>query len=109
MILDMMLCQRSWDLLTAGGWDVAAHAALQMMIAQSVGMTAGTFTHMVNNVHIYDRHVPIVQKMLEAPHMLPAIITLNPYVTDFYKFTPQDFVVSNYQYNTIEDKIEVAV
>lgn len=109
MILDMMLCQRSWDLLTAGGWDVAAHAALQMMIAQSVGMTAGTFTHMVNNVHIYDRHVPIVRKMLSEMHWLPATVTLNPHVTDFYKFTPEDFTVNDYHYNIIDDLIEVAV
>ena len=108
-ILDMMLCQRSWDMLTAGGWDIAAHAALQMMIAQSVGMVAGEFCHMVNNAHIYDRHVPMMMEIsLSRAHVAPKI-TLNPDVTDFYAFTPDDWTVEGYNYNEFPWKIEVAV
>lgn len=109
MTLDMMLCQRSWDLLTAGGWDVTAHAALQMMIAQAVGMVPGEFCHMVNNAHIYDRHIPLVEEMLQGQPHPSATVMLNPDVTDFYKFTPQDWEVTGYTYNKYDWKIEVAI
>lgn len=109
MVLDMMLCQRSWDLLTAGGWDIAAHAALQMMIAQSVGMLPGVFCHMVNNAHIYDRHIPLMEELINSREHVPPIVKLNPTVTDFYQFTPEDWFVEDYTYNTFDWKIEVAI
>lgn len=109
MILDMMLCQRSWDLLTAGGWDVAAHAALQMMIAQAVDMIPGEFCHMVNNAHIYDRHIPIIKEILQGHQHIAPKVTLNPDVHDFYAFTADDWTVTDYVYNVSDVKFEVAI
>lgn len=109
MMLDMMLCQRSWDLLTAGGWDIAAHAALQMMIARSVGMLPGKFTHVVNNAHIYDRHIPLIKEVIQGTDNPAPIVSLDPAVTDFYEFTPEHWGVDNYNYHKYGWKIEVAV
>lgn len=109
MTLDMMLVQRSWDLLTAGGWDVAAHAALQMMIAQAVGMKPGTFTHVINNAHIYDRHVEYIEEILRRGPVSIPTVKLNPDVHDFYQFTPEDWEVSNYAANNFPEKFEVAI
>ena len=41
-------------------------------------------------------------------HEAPKLI-INPDVKDFYKFTVDDFVLENYQFNKIDDKFEVAV
>ncbi|MCM1230249.1 MAG: thymidylate synthase [Ruminococcus flavefaciens] len=109
MILDMMLCQRSWDLLTAGGWDIAAHAALQMMIAQSVDMIPGQFCHMVNNAHIYDRHIELIKSVITGPTYEAPRVTLDPDIHDFYAFTPESWTVEGYQSNTLSGKIEVAI
>ena len=81
----MVLYQRSWDLMTAGGWDVAAHAALLMMFARHVGLEPGIFTHFVSNMHIYDRH--------ERP---AAKVTLDPKVKNFYDIRPEHFTVEDY-------------
>ena len=50
--LDMMLVQRSGDMLTAsgpGGINEIQYAALQMMIARHTGYKPGMFTHVVAN------------------------------------------------------------
>ena len=65
--LDMMLVQRSGDMLTAsgpGGINEIQYAALLMMIARHTGYKPGAFTHVVANEQIYDRHMEAADEML---------------------------------------------
>ena len=62
--LNMLLNQRSQDILTANNWNVCQYAILLMMVAQSVGMVAGELVHVIADAHIYDRHVGIVRKLI---------------------------------------------
>lgn len=58
--LNMTLIQRSGDLLAAagaGGWNEIFYAVLMYMMAQSCGYEVGEFVHIINNLHIYDRHI----------------------------------------------------
>ena len=104
-----ILNQRSNDMLAANAWNVAQYAALVMMIAQSVGLKAGELVHVIADAHIYDRHIPIVEELIKrTPYDSPKV-TLDPTITDFYKFTPESFIVENYQHGDKIGKFEVAV
>ena len=98
--LHLILNQRSQDMLTANGWNVMQYAALQYMFAQVSGLEVGTLTHNIGDCHIYDRHIPLVEKMLEAEAMdvTPKLVINNP-TKDFYEFKVEDFEIQGYDYN----------
>lgn len=98
--LHLILSQRSQDMLTANGWNVMQYAALQCMFAQVAGLKPGTLTHNIGDCHIYDRHIPLVKKLLEATPVdcQPKLVINNP-TKDFYKFKVDDFEIKDYDYN----------
>lgn len=98
--LHLILNQRSQDMLAANGWNVMQYAALQCMFAQVVGLEVGTLTHNIGDCHIYDRHIPLVKKLIEAEPMdvSPKLIINNP-TTNFYDFKVEDFEIQGYDYN----------
>ena len=107
--LNAILNQRSQDMLAANNWNVCQYAVLVHMFAQVSGLRAGELVHVIADAHIYDRHIPIIERMLAEPeHPAPRFI-LDPAVTDFYAFTPASVRLENYQYSPFEDKIPIAV
>ena len=107
--LNAILNQRSQDMLTANNWNVVQYAALVKMLAQVSGLEAGELVHVIADCHIYDRHIPMVEKMLKLePYEAPEV-RLDPAVTDFYAFTPDSFQVNNYRYHPFEGKVPVAI
>ena len=65
--LDMLMVQRSGDMLTAsgaGGINEIQYAALLMMIARVTGLEPGVFSHLVANEQIYDRHIDNAHELL---------------------------------------------
>ena len=108
-VLNGILNQRSNDMLTANNWNVAQYALLLHMFAQVSGLKAGTLIHVIADAHIYDRHVPLVRKVLaKTPHPAPKL-WINPEVKDFYAFTTDDFKLIDYEFEVLEEKIPVAV
>lgn len=112
-VVDDRLCailnQRSQDMLAANAWNVAQYAALVLMFAQVSGLKPGEFVHVIADAHIYDRHIPIVEDIIKRePYPAPKV-TLDPAITDFYKFTPESFTVENYQHGEKIGRIPVAV
>ena len=108
-VLNGILNQRSQDMLTANGWNVMQYAALLWMMAQVSSLVPGELVHVIADCHIYDRHVPLVEKLLEnEPYPAPKV-ALDPAVTDFYAFTKNSFTVEDYRYHEFDEKIEVAV
>ena len=107
--LNGILNQRSQDMLTANGWNVMQYATLLHMIAQVSGLEAGELVHVIADCHIYDRHVPVVEKLLERePYDAPKFI-LDQSITNFYDFTPDSVRLEGYQAHPLEEKIPVAV
>jgi len=107
--LNAILNQRSQDMLTANGWNVMQYATLLHMIAQATGFEAGELVHVIADCHIYDRHIPMVEEMLEKkPFDAPKFI-LDPSVKDFYDFTPDSVKLEGYQAHPVPGKIPVAV
>lgn len=107
--LNAILNQRSQDMLAANNWNVCQYAVLTMMLAQISGLEAGELVHVIADAHIYDRHVPIVEKLIEQPQKPAPKFIMDESVNDFYKFTRDSFTMENYEYNEFTDKIPVAV
>lgn len=114
--LDMMLVQRSGDMLTAsgpGGINEIQYAALLMMIARHTGYKPGVFSHVVANEQIYDRHMEAANIMLQryvekheeikqgvfisTEDVHSPMLVLNPEATNFYEMTIDDFTMENYE------------
>lgn len=109
--LNCLVIQRSGDLLAAaasGGWDTIQYALLTHMLAQVCGYEVGELVHIVNNLHIYDRHVEAVKSILDNPIYPAPKLWINPEVKDFYDFTEDDFRLEDYQSTKLETKFEVA-
>ena len=107
--LNGILNQRSNDMLTANNWNVLQYALLMHMFAQVSGLKVGTLMHVIADAHIYDRHEPLVRKVIaKTPHKAPKL-WMNPDVKNFYDFTVDDFKLIDYEYETLEEKIPVAV
>lgn len=107
--LNGILNQRSQDMLTANNWNVCQYAILLKMFAQVSGLEAGELVHVIADAHIYDRHIPLVKKIIENPQYDAPTVSLNPDIKNFYDFTVNDVIVENYQYTKLEDKIPVAI
>lgn len=112
-VTDGRLCailnQRSQDMLAANAWNVAQYAALVMMIAQVTGLRPGEFVHVIADAHIYDRHIPIVEELIQREvHPAPKV-ELDKSITDFYQFTPESFTVTDYVHGEKIPRFEVAV
>ena len=107
--LNAILNQRSQDMLAANNWNVVQYAVLVHMFAQVSGLKAGELVHVIADCHIYDRHIPMVERMLSLePYEAPKV-RLDPTVSDFYAFTKDSFTLENYEYSPFEDKIPIAV
>ena len=107
--LNAILNQRSQDVLAANNWNVCQDALLLMMIAQVCDMKAGELLHVIADAHIYDRHIPLVEKLLERdPYPAPQL-SIDNSIKDFYAFRPEHFVLENYQCHPSIGKIPVAV
>ncbi len=109
LTLNMVLNQRSQDVLTANNWNVSQYAILLMMVAQCSNMVAGELVHMIADAHIYDRHVPIVEELISRPRHAAPHVSLNPDVLDFYSFTTDDLYVTDYVCGPQVRNIPVAV
>ena len=136
--LDMLLVQRSGDMLTAsgpGGINEIQYAAFLMMIARHTGYKPGVFSHIVANEQIYDRHMDAAKQMRarfsnkqadefefwcldDCPEddeywanwkaSQPRLI-LNPEKTNFFEMTIDDFTMVNYEPIKPQLKLELGI
>lgn len=109
--LNCTVIQRSGDMLAAaasGGWDTMQYAILTHMLAQVCGYEVGELVHIVNNLHIYDRHVETVKEVMDNPEYPAPKFWINPEVKNFYDFTEDDFELIDYQSTALTSKFEVA-
>jgi thymidylate synthase len=107
--LNGILNQRSQDVLVANNWNVVQYAVLIHMFAQVSGLEVGEFVHVIADAHIYDRHIPIVEELIKRPTYEAPKLIINKDITDFYKFTVDDFKLENYQKGPKIVDIPVAV
>jgi len=86
------------------------YVALQMMVAGHLGYKVGKFCHLVQNLHIYDRHINAMNELLnKEPLNEQPILTLKEN-KNFYDYTIDDFIIENIENITkIKSSIELAI
>ena len=109
LTLNAILNQRSQDVLAANNWNVCQYAVLVHMLAQVCGMKAGDFVHVIADAHIYDRHVPMIEELISREPLPAPTFWLNPEITDFYDFTPDDVRLDRYETHPQIKNIPIAV
>ena len=107
--LNLLLNQRSQDILAANNWNVCQYAILLMMVARHVGMIPGQLVHVIADAHIYDRPVDLVRELIGREQFPAPRVMLNPEKRDFYAFTTDDLIVENYQHGPQVRNIPIAV
>ena len=109
LTLNAILNQRSQDVLAANNWNVCQYAVLVHMLAQVCVMKAGEFVHVIADAHIYDRHVPMIEELISREPLPAPTFWLNPEITDFYDFTPDDVRLDRYETHPQIKNIPIAV
>ncbi len=107
--LNAILNQRSQDVLAANNWNVCQYSVLVHMFAQVSGLVPGELVHVIADAHIYDRHEDIIRELIERPQYPAPKFRLNPEITDFYDFTPDDIIIEDYQTGPQVKDIPIAV
>lgn len=107
--LNGILNQRSGDMLTANNWNVVQYAVLMHMFAQVSSLEVGELVHVIADAHIYDRHIPLVKKVIENPTFEAPVFKINKDVKNFYDFTVDDFKLEGYESTVLTEKLEVAI
>jgi len=110
-ILDMTLIQRSNDYLVAGYINKIQYVALQMMISKHCGYQIGKFCHLIQNLHIYDRHFDATNEIINRTPFKENY----PYIElisdkNFYDYTLDDFKIHNIEgIEKITSELELAI
>jgi thymidylate synthase len=107
--LNAILNQRSQDILVANNWNVCQYAILVHMLAQVSDLEAGELVHVIADAHIYDRHIPLVEELIQRPPYPVPRLLINPAIKNFYDFKIDDFTLEGYQHGAQILNIPVAV
>lgn len=107
--LNAVLNQRSQDTLAANNWNVVQYAALLMMFAQVSDLEAGELIHVIADMHIYDRHIPLIKELIKRKPLKAPKVTLNPTIKNFYDFKVEDFKVEEYNHHESIGKVPIAI
>jgi len=108
--LDLTLIQRSNDYVMAGYINKVQYLALQMMVAGHCGYKVGNFCHLVQNLHIYDRHLDSVIELLNRTPLdnKPTIELLSN--KNFYDYSIDDFkIIDTEGIEKLSSKLELAI
>jgi len=107
--LNMVLNQRSQDILVANSWNVFQYSILLTMFAIHAGLQPGKLLHVIADAHIYDRHIPIVQELIQRETFKPPTLIINKDIKNYYDFKVEDFQLEGYNHGKSVHNIEVAI
>lgn len=107
--LNAILNQRSQDTLAANNWNVVQYSVLVHMFAQVSGLEVGELVHVISDMHIYDRHIPLIEKLIEREPLPAPKFEINKDVKNFYDFTIDDFKVIDYKHGESIGKVPIAI
>jgi thymidylate synthase len=115
--IDLTLIQRSMDYCATSCINPIQYVFLGMMVCNHLTFKTGIkhelgkFMHVVQNVHIYDRHEKVVEEILDRrPTGKQPKVKLICEPKDFYSHTFEDFEFEGLEgIQKLENKIEIAV
>jgi thymidylate synthase len=108
--LDMSLIQRSNDYLVAGYINKIQYVALQMMVAGQLSYRCGKFSHLTQNLHVYDRHFTALDEILNREPINEQPLLILKENKNFYEYTIDDFEIKNVNgIKKIKSPLELAI
>lgn len=116
--LNLLLNQRSQDMVVANNWNVFQYWMLQNLFAAETGLEVGELVHIIADCHIYDRHFKIAKDMIREYMKHQSDPTKNKIsypdikinFKGFYNTGLDDIdIVGEYKYISDVKKIPVAV
>lgn len=115
--IDLTLIQRSQDYLTTSSINSSQYVMLAMMVCNhltfktGIKHSVGKLLHVVNNTHIYDKHLDSAKEILGRKETgLQPKIELICEPKDFYSHTIEDFKFTNLEgIKPLTDKLEIAI
>ena len=108
--LNAILNQRSQDMLAASNWNVIQYSMLLMLFAKVSGFEPGELVHVIADCHIYDRHIPIVEELIEQKMYDAPGVVLDPNLHNFYDANKNSFALAgDYMFSEFDHKIPIAV
>lgn len=115
--VDMTLHQRSQDFCMTSSINPAQYVMFGMMICGHLTYTTGVvhrlsnFMHIVENCHIYDRHMNAAKEILDRePIPIQPSMYLECEPKNFYDYTLEDFVfVTPKGIEPLSEKLEIAI
>jgi thymidylate synthase len=115
--IDLTLIQRSQDYCATSCINSIQYVMLGIMVCNHLTFKTGIkhelgkFMHVVQNVHIYDRHEKVIEEILDRrPTGKQPKVKLICEPKDFYSHTFEDFEIEGLEgIQKLENKIEIAV
>ena len=115
--IDLTLMQRSQDFLTTSSINPAQYTMLATMVANhltfktGIKHEVGKLLHIVQNCHIYDRHLDAAKEILKRePTGLQPKIELICEPKDYYSHTIEDFKFSGLEgIEKLSNNLEIAI
>jgi thymidylate synthase len=115
--IDLTLIQRSMDFCATSCINPLQYVMKGIMVCNHLTFKTGIkhelskFMHVVQNVHIYDRHEKVVEEILDRrPTGKQPKVKLVCEPKDFYSHTFEDFEIEGLEgIQKLENKIEIAV
>lgn len=106
LYLYMLMNQRSSDYIVSNCINEIQYVALQMMVAKHLGIQPGIFTHVSENVQIYDRHVDQARELIkrDSADCKPRLILDVPDGTNFYDIKFENFHMEDFPIEKIKEK-----
>lgn len=115
--IDVTLIQRSQDFIVTSSINSAQYTMLAMMVANhltyktGIKHSVGKLLHIVQNCHIYDRHLDVAKEILNIkPTRFQPRISLTCYPKNFYSHKVDDFKFTNLEnIKPLTEKLEIAI
>jgi len=96
--LSCAVYQRSGDVGLGVPFNIASYAFLNCLIARHCGLNPGSFIHFIGDAHIYEDHIPALEKQIQLEPMHPPQLHINrkKHLDDY---TPEDFTLESYKHH----------
>lgn len=98
--LNCMLTIRSNDIPLGHPFNVVQYAVFIHLLAQVCDLNPGLLTVCISNAHIYENQLEGMKKQLSRKDKALSApkLWINPEIKDFYKFTPEDIELIDYNH-----------
>lgn len=96
---------RSNDIFLGFPYDVAFFTELQKTIADKLGVEYGTYTHIANSLHVYDRDIDKIKAIVDNPVEKNYTVNRDNFHSSFMKIV--DYIDNNLDQPDLKEQIKV--